>query len=263
MKYNHDDIAALAAAVYGEARSEPRVGQDAVAHNILNRARIADAEIADVVYGSLHPKYGQYSFANPGSHQKTISNAPRIDPKGWDAAIQVALDAVEGRSQDPSDGATHYFNPKIASNEAKTWSKSLISKGDIGNHSFFKDTDAGTKSVVRRAARSQHRRKPLVDANSVAYAAGVPIPSARGTSQEPKRLYRATRADLEPNDPRDIIVDFLIQQKSPYWPHPGTPNQAGSHGRKPMTKEMRTRMRGKFPMDRSFIDEALEASKSP
>ena len=78
---------------------------------MINRSEIADVSISDVVYGSAHAEYGQYSFANPGPYAMSISKAPQNDSKGWKNAVEVAVDALTGRTIDPTGGSTHYFNP--------------------------------------------------------------------------------------------------------------------------------------------------------
>ncbi|MCY6380975.1 cell wall hydrolase [Hoeflea prorocentri] len=181
-KFTAEDVSALAAAVYGEARGEKRVGQDAVAHNVINRSKIADVSISDVVYGSAHAKYGQYSFANPGPYATSISKAPQNDSKGWKNAVEVAVDALTGRTIDPTGGSTHYFNPGGNSAASDKWAAGMTDLGMVGKHHFFKDTNRATRAIVRASARSQYKRKPLVDPNQVAYALGVPVPLGKGVT---------------------------------------------------------------------------------
>ena len=66
----------------------------------------------------------------------------------------------------------------------------------VGKHHFFKDTNRATRAIVRAAARSQHKRKPLVDPNQVAYAPGVPVPLGRGVT--PRDVLNKIAPDYGP-----------------------------------------------------------------
>ena len=210
-EFTAEDLAALAAAVYGEARGESRKGQDAVAHSAITRSKIADVSVADAVYGSVSALYGQYSFANPNrdgsesGHAKTITRAPKTDPDGWARAARVALDALTGRSKDPTDGATHYFNPAVA---APAWRNDIPFSTTIGKHQFHTDTRAGTRAIVRAAARSSHRRKALVGSNQVVFALGVPVPLGKGVI--PRDVINKIATDYGP-----LSGDMTTLQEAP------------------------------------------------
>jgi hypothetical protein len=185
--YTPEDLASLAAAIYGEARSESREGQDAVAHVSINRASLGDVSVADAVYGSGGALYGQFSFANPGEYSKTIGDAPRNDPTGWASAIAVAQDALQGKTTDPTGGASHYYNPNI---RVPGWASTMPKTTKIGNHQFHKASDAETRSVTRASAFSGHRREPGVGhmqpgifGHDVMSALHVLVPTGKAVSQ--------------------------------------------------------------------------------
>lgn len=96
-------MACLLSVVYAEARGEPKLGQEGVAHVILNRARENNRPICEVV-----KERGQfYSKRPPASFKVNVSG------------------------KDPTKGATH-FRTKDSSH----WlgAKKTVR---IGNHTFY------------------------------------------------------------------------------------------------------------------------------
>jgi hypothetical protein len=183
------DVAALTVAIYGEARGESRKGKEAVAHTIVNRAEIGDVPVADVVYGSATPNYGQFSFANPGDpNARTVQNAPRTDPQGWANALSIAQSVLDGRATgtlaDPTRGATHYH----ASSVNPSWGRAFDKTARIGAHQFYRAPASEVRAIVRASAFSPHRRPDLVPpaavkgARTVALPDKVAVPSSRPVS---------------------------------------------------------------------------------
>ena len=105
----------VAVAVYFEARSEPFIGQSAVAHVIMNR-----------VYDERYPN-------NPCDvvHQ---SDKPNRNSDAWSMAILAATGAVYGMNMDPTEGATHYHayyvNPE--------WTSAKTMTIRINDHIFYR-----------------------------------------------------------------------------------------------------------------------------
>ena len=106
-------VVCLATAIYFEARGEPRVGQQAVAHVVLNRVRDPrfPSNVCDVVEQGPRYKWNpdipvkhrcQFSYYCDGK-----SDEPK-DKKAYKRAYNIALRAIAGGSDDPTEGATHY-----------------------------------------------------------------------------------------------------------------------------------------------------------
>ena len=116
----------LAFCIYFEAMGEPKAGQVAVGHVIMNRVEKSGTSVKDVVN-----KPWQFSWLNNGSR-------PSI--KDYNAFIECVDSAVECLRQrlDGKDlwGADHYFNPKKADPKWNFDKLKLI--GSIGDHKFFK-----------------------------------------------------------------------------------------------------------------------------
>ncbi len=110
----------LAAAIYGEARGEPYVGQVAVGAVILNRVKHASFPntIAGVVY-------------QPGAFDAVTDGQINLNPD--ETAKKAARDALNG--WDPTSGCIYYWNPATATSKW-IWSRTIITQ--IGRHVFAK-----------------------------------------------------------------------------------------------------------------------------
>ena len=126
------ELECLALNVYWEARSEPRIGQFAVAAVVLNR--VADAEfpdtICDVVMqgGERGRNRCQFSW-----HCDGRSDEPR-NAAAWEKALMVARLVLSGGHDDPSDGALWYH----ADHVQPDWSRKMAVIARIGHHLFYR-----------------------------------------------------------------------------------------------------------------------------
>ena len=134
----------LAVTIYGEARSEPEVGQIAVAYTILNRA----SKQRTLCQVALAPK--QYSVFNNNPKLRAIAVSLHlipeqkniIDQKSWDQAVKVAQMVSRKSVKDPTNGATHYLAAKVMKSKGyhyPKWSKEFKMVKEIENHKFYKD----------------------------------------------------------------------------------------------------------------------------
>lgn len=123
----------LTATVWMEARGEPAQGQYAVACVILNRLRRKKwgRTVGEVV---LAPK--QFSCWN--SESPTRAMLARCDEAGpsWLACVKAVEKAIEGRTDDPTGNALHYFNPSVVK---PFWDKPRYPRVTIGHHVFVRD----------------------------------------------------------------------------------------------------------------------------
>lgn len=122
----------IAQAVYFEARSEPLVGQVAIAEVILNR--IVDNRYPDtacgVVFQNKHMRHKcQFSFACDGQ-----SDRPR-HTRSWEKALKVVALVMKGERSGIAKRATHYH----ASYVNPRWSAYLNKLGQVGTHIFYRE----------------------------------------------------------------------------------------------------------------------------
>lgn len=122
----------IAQAVYFEARSEPLVGQIAIAEVILNR--IADprypSTACEVVFQNHDRKNRcQFSFACDGLPDRPTNAA------AWERSLKVVALVMKGERSGIAKRATHYH----ASYVSPTWSERLNKLGQVGSHIFYRE----------------------------------------------------------------------------------------------------------------------------
>ncbi len=135
------DIDCLTAAVYYEARGEPREGQAAVAQVVLNRVRDAGfpKTVCGVVYQGAANHECQFSFACDGAAEA------RLEPDAWARARSVAYRALAGYVVAAVGGATHYHVADLG----EIWGGQLVRVAQIGQHVFYR---RGHRVVTAAAA---------------------------------------------------------------------------------------------------------------
>jgi hypothetical protein len=136
----------LALNIYWEARSEPLVGQIAVAEVTLNR--VADPAFPNTVCGVVRqgeergPNLCQFSW-----HCDGLDDRPR-NPEAWDHALRLALLALNGRLPDPTDGALWFHSDQVHPD----WPE-LAPIVKIGSHIFYRSVPA--LGEIRTAEREK------------------------------------------------------------------------------------------------------------
>lgn len=123
------ELYCLAHVVYHEARGEPLVGQEAVAHVLLNRARDSKKALCEEAYA-------------PQQFTDIKKTVPNTRSPAWLNAIRVALTTINGASPDPTEGAKWFYAPKVVSKPR--WAKGMPVQKKIGNHIFLAENTALT-----------------------------------------------------------------------------------------------------------------------
>lgn len=142
------DSVIMALTLYGEARGERQEGQVAVAHVILNRRNRAHAFV--IARGKRHPLFGdgsvadvclrpwQFSCWNKGDPnrerlvQAWNTGGASVPVTKWVQLWTVAQDALDGNTEDPTKGATHYCTHGLwgsTENPGAWYSAESIAKG--------------------------------------------------------------------------------------------------------------------------------------
>jgi spore germination cell wall hydrolase CwlJ-like protein len=120
-----DELHCLAENIYREARGEPVMGQVAVAHVTLTRAR--SAHYPDTICGVVHDPH-QFSW----TRERNLP-AKRYEP--WAGAVEIAAHVYAGFVADPTLGADHYYAPAKVE---PAWAAELQQTAMIENHRFLK-----------------------------------------------------------------------------------------------------------------------------
>lgn len=131
-------LTCLALNIYHEARSEPPLGQFAVAMVTMNRAQ-SQSKICDTVMAK-----GQFSWtakmvsgrAKDGSLILNKAGQP-LEAVAWEQSKAVALKAIKSynlKSMDVTNGATFYHSKAVRPN----WHKHAEITAIIGQHIFYR-----------------------------------------------------------------------------------------------------------------------------
>ena len=121
----------LTQAIYYEAATEPREGQEAVAQVVLNRLKhpAFPKSVCGVVFeGSERSTGCQFTFTCDGS----LARAPVA--WRWDAAEQVAAAALAGHVATGVGAATHYHAAYVT----PYWSAGMVRIERVGAHIFYR-----------------------------------------------------------------------------------------------------------------------------
>ena len=115
------DLDCLAQTVYYESRGEPRAGQEAVSHVVVNRARVWKKPICAIVFQPSQFSWTRQAVRSPFGNS-------------WITAQHIAKNTLENNSNDPTGGAMYFHNLSVNPSWART-KRFLV---QIGNHKFYK-----------------------------------------------------------------------------------------------------------------------------
>ncbi len=136
---NKKEQRCLAEAIYFEARGESEEGQVAVGQVVLNRVKNPSYpnSICGVVYQNKHKRNRcQFSFACDGIKDRITQ------PSNWLTAQKLAKDVIGGKQYlKMVDASTHYHADYVS----PRWRKSMVRRGKIGHHIFYKTYAGGWK----------------------------------------------------------------------------------------------------------------------
>ncbi|TIX52102.1 cell wall hydrolase [Alteraurantiacibacter aquimixticola] len=169
----------LTAAIYYEAGFEPADGQRAVAQVVINRVHhpAYPNSVCDVVFqGSERSTGCQFTFTCDGS----LNRQPI--PQAWDAAQDIARQALSGTVYEGVGLSTHYHADYVV----PYWASSLAETATIGRHIFYRwNGREGTRISFAQAYRPEGQIPAgLAFADGVGDASGRVLLSARIIPEE-------------------------------------------------------------------------------
>jgi spore germination cell wall hydrolase CwlJ-like protein len=138
-----DPADTLARTIWGEARGEGAAGMAAVAAVVMNRVRIAAAHGGRYWWGKdaegVCRAQAQFACWNPGDPNRAKLLAVDDGDAEFRVALGIAANALAGRLQDPTLGATSY---KVASLPwPHDWGPPRQPLITIGKHAFYNLTE--------------------------------------------------------------------------------------------------------------------------
>lgn len=123
------EVVCMTEAIFFEAKSESRIGKEAVASAILNRTK--SDNFPSTVCGVTSQK-GQFQFKR-ARNRKVFDN----DRANAEESALIAIKALKGEVKDRTHGAQYFVNPKIATHT--NWLTGVKKTVTIGRHTFYKD----------------------------------------------------------------------------------------------------------------------------
>jgi spore germination cell wall hydrolase CwlJ-like protein len=122
--------------IWGEARGQPLKGMVAVANIPINRLKDHRKRFGSLLHTVILRPYAFSCFNRNDPNLTKLVNNPG---KPIGLCRNIARLALDGLLKDPTNGATHYFNPKVVSPfSTGSWNRVFMSfRGDIGNHQFY------------------------------------------------------------------------------------------------------------------------------
>ena len=128
------ELSLLALCIWREAQGEITEAKRAVAWAIRNRVK--NGVVWDGVdYPSVILKPKQFSCFNPGDPNAV--KFPASNDTSWQASLMAAEAAYRGLGDDPTGGATHYFDKSMDA-APPAWAAKMTHLCDIGNFNFYK-----------------------------------------------------------------------------------------------------------------------------
>jgi spore germination cell wall hydrolase CwlJ-like protein len=132
-KEQASELYQLALCIWREARGESDEAKLGVAWTIHNRVKLQGwmgKTYSDVVW-----KPYQFSSFNAGDPNSAKIPNPNSD-KSYVACLDAADKAFSGAGDDPTNGATHYYDDSIA---APKWTAGATLTVKLGKLNFYKD----------------------------------------------------------------------------------------------------------------------------
>lgn len=134
--YSDKELEVLAKTIYGEARGEPQVGQEAVAFTVLNRIEKRSWWGRDIIRVCKYP--WQFSCWNSNDPNSATLNTMAGNASELIPFLNVARRVLTGQAQNPIGKATHYYADYIA---PPSWVSGATFVTKIGRHLFYADVD--------------------------------------------------------------------------------------------------------------------------
>ena len=129
------ELVLLALCLWREARGETVAAKEAVAWCIRNRVTHPTWWGTDWCSVILKP----WQFSSFNANDPNAVKWPRPNDASWQSCLVIANAVYAGEGQDPTHGATHYFDDSLKDNPPK-WAtdESLEPAGKIGRLNFYR-----------------------------------------------------------------------------------------------------------------------------
>lgn len=131
------EVSLLALLVWREARDQDWRGKLAVAFSVRNRVTKGGVKWWGNDWEEIIEKRWQYtSFEKSDPNSSLLPGDPEKDAS-WKESLAAAEVAYLGVGGDPSQGATHYYNPKVVAKPAWVDAAGTVFRCTVGDHWFY------------------------------------------------------------------------------------------------------------------------------
>jgi hypothetical protein len=198
--------------IIGEAGGESPLGQAAVAHVILNRARsdrYPGSPAAVATQGS-DGRYAQFSAWNsPENGGNTLPQSVSPNDSVYQQVGAVLDQVLAGEIPDPTGGATHYYSPAgMPGRRAPSWWEDEVSRGggvtEIGTHRF-----AGPGGDAPAPSEQQPRRGGLL--GGIFGGGGDDLGGDESTQAQLDRIQRMLEDGRISEETADVLAARAVQ----------------------------------------------------
>jgi spore germination cell wall hydrolase CwlJ-like protein len=126
------DLEVMAKTIYGEARGEPQIGQEAVGFVVLNRVNKRSWWGDDIIGVCKHP--WQFSCWNRNDPNSSLLNSMTAGDQRLLPFLDVARRVLTNQARNPVSDATHYYADYISE---PSWVPGSTFVTQIGRHRFY------------------------------------------------------------------------------------------------------------------------------
>lgn len=143
------DIFFVGFVAYAEASDQGQMGIRAQCHSVVNRFKEKDWDARKTISATLFVPYA-YSALNTEEPNRIRAATVDMDDPIMKLCMLEAKNAVEGISEDPTGGATHYYSPKVMKTppnwvtgvrKGKQVAPPATFTVQIGDHRFYKEVE--------------------------------------------------------------------------------------------------------------------------
>lgn len=134
----------LARMLFGEARDCSELEKVAIAYTAINRANDGKRYNGETLREAILKPHQYSCFNENDKNREKLMDPEKYEPKAFAECLAVAQKVLQKKYSDPTNGATHYFNPEIV--KKPTWADKMKKIGRIkindkkySKHEFYRE----------------------------------------------------------------------------------------------------------------------------
>lgn len=202
--FSNQDIDSIVRTVAAEGGNQSPLGQQAIAHVILNRANSKGQSASDIVNAP-----GQFEGVNNGSASKVAPESAL-----YRKVFNNIAPTLAGKTNDPTNGATLFYSPKAQTalgRESPAWANGQPS-AQIGDHNFYTENSPPASSNKLPSPDELIAKHGLPGGNSSAEPSIDDLIARHGM---PASVSPSANSGQTPQSPgyQSALTDYQAQQQ--------------------------------------------------